>query len=464
MRRVAWYTAVVLATLTVLILLWQFRDAIVLFLLSLAVAAAVRPIIEYFAERGVPRIIALLLSFFLIILIIVGLIVISSGPIVHELETASNNLAATYEHIKTQWPQTGNSFQKGIANQLPPPADLYNSLTGSQGAEFLQALLGITLNFFSFITNFIIILILSLYWSLDYVRFERLWLSLIPADKRPRAREVWRAIEKGVGAYIRSEVIQSILAWIFLWMGYYVIGLNYPAVLAAIGALAWLIPWFGGVIALILPFLVGLAISPAISILAVAYTLLILIIMEKTIEPRFFPHQPYSSVLLVLVALAMAEVFGLIGLILAPVLSAAIQISFRHLFQPPAAQGAVVATSAEQQPGIVNVASLPIAAQPAAVRSNLSAPGVIPSTEKNSLSTNGEDQEIEMEKEIELLQERLAKAKDMLKNGVEEPSPGTTNLIDRLNQLINNTNEALFVSHLVPQEQPIQQKEPNANS
>ncbi len=89
---------------------------------------------------------------------------------------------------------------------------------------------------------------------------------------------------------------------------------------------------------------------------------------------------------------------------------------------------------------------------------------MIPSTGTTSSSTNGENQEIEVEKEIGLLQERLAKAKEMLKNGVEDPSPGTTNLIDRLNQLMNNTNEALFVSHLVPEKQPIQQKEPNANS
>jgi len=41
-------------------------------------------------------------------------------------------------------------------------------------------------------------------------------------------------------------------------------------------------------------------------------------------------------VILVLVFLVMADAFGLIGFVLAPVVAAAIQISVRYLLQPPA--------------------------------------------------------------------------------------------------------------------------------
>jgi hypothetical protein len=184
--------------------------------------------------------------------------------------------------------------------------------------------------------------------------------------------------------------------------------------------------------------------------------------MEIAIEPRFFPHPPYSSVLLVLIALAMAEVFGLIGLILAPLLAATIQISFRHLFQPPAAQGSMSSSPVEQTLSEIPPVPLSQATQPAVIQSSLT-PAMISTTGTNYLSTNGEEQVLEIDKEIELLQERLAKAKEMLDNGVEEPSPGTANLIDRLDQLMNKTYEVLFVSHLAPQQQPIQQKEPNSN-
>ena len=54
MTRVAINTSTVLATLTGLAIVWQFRGAALIFCMSLALAAAVRPAIEYFMRRGIP--------------------------------------------------------------------------------------------------------------------------------------------------------------------------------------------------------------------------------------------------------------------------------------------------------------------------------------------------------------------------------------------------------------------------
>ena len=43
MKRILWVAFVVLTTITVLAISWEFRSAIVLFLISLATAAAFRP-------------------------------------------------------------------------------------------------------------------------------------------------------------------------------------------------------------------------------------------------------------------------------------------------------------------------------------------------------------------------------------------------------------------------------------
>jgi predicted PurR-regulated permease PerM len=399
MKRLVWYTATVLATLTILVLLWQFRQALVLFLLSLATAAAFRPLIEFFTRRKIPRSIALFLSYFLVVGLILLLLFLVSGPLIRELERASNNFSLFYERIMVSWPETGTALQRTLAEQLPPPEELYTGLSGAQGTAALQALLGVTASVSSFFGNLGIILILSLYWSADNIRFERLWLSLIPVEQRTRAREIWRSIEQSMGAYIRSEVVQSLLAGVLLWLGYQLIGLRYPALLSLTGALAWLVPWFGAVIAIIPPLLVGLDSSLLMGIAAAVYTLAVLVIMELFIEPRFFPRQRYSSVILVLVVLALTDAFGLIGLLLSPLLAAAIQISFRYLSQPP------------------------VPARP---------------TEEEEI--------VESEREIYTLQERLERAKEILEKEVEAPAPELVSLMDRLNRLVTETNDYLRVS------------------
>ncbi len=331
MRQIAWYTALVLATLTGLLIAWQFREALLLFALSLAIAAAFRPLIDFFTGRRLPRGVALLLAYLIILGLMAAILALIGGPLLRDIEQATNELIASYERLLASWSVSGLAYQQTLASQLPAAQELFGSLVNEEG---FQGLMGITSNLLGFFGSLGSILILSLYWSADSVHFERLLLSLIPVEKRPTARRIWRGIDKGLGAYIRSEFIQSVLAGLLLWVGYALIGLDYPVLLAFIGSLAWLIPWFGAVIAVVPALLVGLSSGFLTGILAAAYAMLVLGVMEFVIEPRIFRRKSYSSVILVLVVLALAQAYGLLGLILAPLVSAGLQIVFKYLIQP----------------------------------------------------------------------------------------------------------------------------------
>lgn len=393
MKRIAWYATVVLATITGLIILWQFRQALLLFLLSLATAAAFRPLIAFFTDHRLPRSIALLLSYLIILGLTIGILGVISGPLIRDMEQATNNFTASYEQIQAKWPESGVPFQRMLANQLPPPTDLFGGMAKQEG---FQGLMGVTTNLISFLGSLGLILILSLYWSADSKQFERLLLSLIDVGKRPTARMIWRAIEKGIGAYIRSEFTQSMLAGILLWLGYRVIGLDYPVLLAVIGSLAWLIPWFGAVIAVVPALVVGLGSGILPGILATIYAVVVLVVMEHIIEPRIFWRKNYSPVILVLVMLVLAEAYGLLGLILAPLASAGIQIVFKYLLHPD--------TSFE-------------------------APDINPDEEPARLASS--------------LREQMAETRDALLAQDESLSPEIMSLLQRLERLVLEANHYL---------------------
>jgi predicted PurR-regulated permease PerM len=335
MIRIVRYTVIVVTTLTILLLLWQFSISIVLFLLSLAVAAALRPVINSLTGRYVPKRLALGIVYFLLIAAIAGSLLLISQPFLNDLQKAANDFAANYERVKTDWPLRGTLFQKTLAQQLPPSADLYAALTSPEGIPVLEGVFGIAQNFFSTLGRIAIIIVLSLYWSADQFRFERLGLSLIPEEHHARALHVWRSVETGVGAYLRSEMIQSLMAGVLLWLVYSMLGIRYPALLAGWGAGARLIPWFGAVIAVLPALFIGIGVSSTLGLLATLYTIAVLLILKLVIEPRFFLRSRYSSLLIVLFVIALAEAFGFIGVVLAPPLAVAVQILFQHLFQFP---------------------------------------------------------------------------------------------------------------------------------
>lgn len=335
MRRVAWYSIVIAITLVVLILLWQFSMAIVLFALSLAVAAALRPSINYLAGRKIPRRLALGIVYFLLVGSIVSFLLLISQPIAQDLQRVADDFVTGYERALTVWPSAGTLFQQALAEQLPPSADLYRALTSPEGVPALQGIFGAAQNFFSTLGRIAIIIVLSLYWSADQLRFERLGLSLLAVERHPKALHVWRSVEAAVGAYLRSEVIQSVLAGLFLGMGYWLMGVRYPVLFSLWGAIARLIPWFGVVFAILPLLLVEMGSSPLVGLLATIYTLGILFLLKMVVEPKYFHRQHYSSLLIVVFVIILAEAFGIIGVILAPLLAVTLQIVFQQIYPTP---------------------------------------------------------------------------------------------------------------------------------
>jgi predicted PurR-regulated permease PerM len=336
MIRIVRYAVIVVTTLMVLLLLWQFGISIILFLLSLAVAAALRPVISSITGRNVPKRLALGIVYFLLIAAIIGSLLLISQPFLNDLQTATDDFVANYERAKVDWPLHGTLFQKTLAQQLPPSAELYGTLTSQGGIPVLEGVFGIAQNFLSLLGRIAIVIVLSLYWTADQLRFERFGLSLIPQEHHSKALHVWRSVETGVGAYLRSEIVQSALAGILLWLVYSMMGIRYPTLLAGWGAIARLIPWFGALIAVLPALLIGIGVSSTVGLLATIYTIAVLLILKLVIEPRFFLRSKYSPLLIVLFVIALAETFGFIGVVLAPPLAVAVQILFRHLYQFPA--------------------------------------------------------------------------------------------------------------------------------
>jgi putative permease len=334
LRNVVRYSVLVLLTLAGFVILWEFREAIILFLLSLALGAVFRPLVNWMEARGLPRVPAILLSYLIVLSFLIGLISLAGPPLGRELQHATDNFAVHYTRLRQNWTE-GTSFQQTIAAQLPPLEDLFRAITGEQGEALARNVIGVATNVFSFLSGAVIVIALSMYWSADRVYFERLWLSFLPANRRTRARETWREIEVEVGGYIRSELIQAVLTGLLLALAYSLLGLRYPALLALVGALAWLIPWVGAILAVIPAFLVGTSGGLGLAIAASLLALLVMVMMELLVEKRMFQRQRFSSVLLVLVAIAMIDVLGLLGVIIAPPLAAALQIAGSRMLLKP---------------------------------------------------------------------------------------------------------------------------------
>jgi putative permease len=383
MRQIAWLTAVAMTTLCAVVLLWRFNSEVILFIVSLVVAAAVRPLIARLALRGLHPALAALLVFATGVGIAVVLVLAVSNILITEMGQASAAIASAYVAIKAQG-ASGSGILGAISQALPPLNQLYAVVSSAEGTAEITSFLGATTGLLDVVSKLVLMLIVSIYLSVDYIRFERLWLSLLPVKQRERARAVWTALESGLGAYLRSEIVQSVLAAIVLGLIYAAIGVQYPVALAVAAALAWLVPLLGALIIIVLVIAVGLLSGPITAAVAALCTVLILLLLEFVVQPRLVGARRFSSLLIILTMMAMASVAGLVGLLAAPPLAAAIQILLEQLL-PTASERPVVAA--------------------------------VP------------------------LQERLAAARAVLASMPESAAPEATSVLDRLSQLVEKAGQ-----------------------
>ena len=258
----------VMTTLLALMVVWQFRIVVLYVLVSLALAATVRPLLTGWSRRKLMRRLGLIL-FYLIGLGTFGFLVFLAGRFaIGDIQHISQTLSVQGTWRLPVWLE-GSSFQQLLVAWLPTPDKLFVAITGEQGQLVLPALLGFTQGIGGVVSAVLVILFLSIYWSINQIHFERLWLSLLPSGQRKQARGIWRTVEPEIGVYIRSEIIQSLLAALLLGFGYWLLGSPYPTLLALVGALAWLIPVVGAPLAIILPLIIGLLTSVQLSLFTV---------------------------------------------------------------------------------------------------------------------------------------------------------------------------------------------------
>jgi predicted PurR-regulated permease PerM len=338
------FGAAVMTTVLALVVLWQFRIVVVYVLISLTVAAALRPLVNRLVGRGL----VVRLAWILLYLVVLGslglLLVLTVKTAIGEIQQLAHTLSARDEWRLPLWLE-GSAFQRALVARLPAPSKFFEAVTGDQGQLVLPDVLGLMQSLGSVVSGVLVILFLSIYWSINQIHFERLWLSLLPSGQRKRARGAWRTVEPDIGAHIRGELITSLLAGLILGLGYWLLGSPYPALLALAGALAFLIPVVGAVVAVISVILVGLLTSVQLGLFSALYALGVMITLGVWVKPRLFKRRWDNPILTVVLIIALADAFGLVGIIIAPPCSAVCQILWSRLIRHRAVSGAAAQVS-----------------------------------------------------------------------------------------------------------------------
>lgn len=324
-KRIAGYTAIVMATLALLFVLAKLGQVVLLFVLSIIVAAALRQGVLWLERRRVPRGIAILLWYLLIIGVIALGVWLLGTALGNEMQRLTDLLPQAYDRLLERYQHSQVAWQQAVAQRLPSTNTFLQSLGEGGASDVGFQIAGVAGSIVNVIISLVAILTLTFYWLADQERFERLWLMLLPAQERTVARHVWRNIEQRVGAYVRSEFVQLVLTIGCLWVAFSSIGTPFPTLYALYAGIVQLIPWIGipltllplAVMALNIPWWIALGTAAAIIVVG--------IVMDRVIEPRLCGTSPVHPILSVVALMLLGEASGVLGMLIALPLAATLQ-------------------------------------------------------------------------------------------------------------------------------------------
>lgn len=301
------------------IFLLEIKSILLTVFLSYIIMAALNPFVRKLRNLKVPKIIAIVLVYTLVIAFIVLLVI----PILPFFISQVQSLVrAIPGYIDSASQALGIQVDKSQINSIVSP------IASSVG----QNALSVTTKVFGGIFSIITLFILSFYMLIDRQRLGRDLPNLFPQPYRQKAVLTIHLVEEKLGYWLRGQVVLSLAIGIITWVALTLLGIPFALPLAILAGFLEIIPTLGPFIAAIPATIVGLAISPVIALSVIAVYIVIQLTENNFLVPKIMQKAVGLNPVVIIIAILIGgNLFGVIGALLSiPFVSAAI-IIFRAL-------------------------------------------------------------------------------------------------------------------------------------
>jgi predicted PurR-regulated permease PerM len=288
--------------------------------ISVLLAVAIHPVLVRLERRGITRAAGVSLLALLMVLLVIALFSFVMTALAEQASQLMRDFPAFRHRVEYRVPASypivrrivseifALPYQPEVAAQLKRPLVWGRSVLEVGTATFF-------------------ILILTLYLLLDGKRVYAWLLAYVPRRHREKMADTVDGVSDVVYAYVRGQVITSLLFAAFTAIVLHLFHVPAAMPLAVLAGLCDVIPVVGIVIATVPAALLALTVSPTAALAVLGLYVLYHIVESYYIVPRVYGQRMRLSTLAVLLALVAGSTLGgLIGAVLVLPLVAAYPI------------------------------------------------------------------------------------------------------------------------------------------
>ena len=305
-RRAFVTTLVALAVIVGALALWKVKVVLALVFLGLILAAAMRPGVDWLAERKVPRPLGVALHYLVIAAALALMLWLVVPRAIDQVDQALGGVPTSQQELNQKAKHSSgikHEFFVGLQkrlNKLPSAGNVVHGAV-TVGTKAVEVLVGI---FFIFAT--------AAYGIFERERAIGLVTSMMARKHRKTVHDTWELIDAKLGAFVRGQLLLVTFVATLLSVSFWAIGLPFWLLLGVFAGIVEVIPVIGPLLAGAVAVAVGLTVSWHLALFAGLVVLVVRQIEDYVVIPRVMGHVTGLSPMLVLVSVSC------VGLLLGP--------------------------------------------------------------------------------------------------------------------------------------------------
>ncbi|MDP8938903.1 MAG: AI-2E family transporter [Actinomycetota bacterium] len=326
--RTVYLGIVLFVTLLVgLYFIYQVSTIVLAFLLTMLFSVVLDGPVGYLAQRGLPRTLGVLL----IIVVLTGMLWLFGLFLAPTVGAQARQFVDDFPTLLEETGGLIERFQNFFGLDLPIEPNPDGLLDAAR--DFLtegrvwEAAAGVGMTVATVASLALVVLLAAVYLVARPEPWTDGFVSLFPAERRQRVREVLEKLHRTVQRWILGQLVAMTFIGISSAIALHFIGIPFALLLGIFAALIAFIPYLGAIVGGIPPVLLALVSDPILAVWVILVYTVIQMFEGYVIQPLVMSQAVRLHPTLVLFAiLVMGTLFGIIGVLLAVPLVAALQV------------------------------------------------------------------------------------------------------------------------------------------
>lgn len=315
----------VVLILLALAFLWLIRDVVIIILLSLVIASAMDPMVDYLNKHKIPRSVSVLSAYVIVIALIALIASLMVPLVINQFQVLSQNFPHYIVELQARYPNIGTLLGSTDPNALAQK--LFHGFATSD--QIFDRTLGLFNGLFAVIT----VLVISFYLVAADRGMKQFIHDLVPPQYQDVVGGLVVKIQRKMGLWVVGQIILSLFIFGLTFIGLSLLGVQYALFLAILAGLLEIVPYLGPFLSAVPAVFFALIQNPPLALAVIVLYILIQKTEGYILVPKVMEKTVGTSPLVVLLSLLIGfKIAGVLGLLLAVPLAGAVTVVLHEFF------------------------------------------------------------------------------------------------------------------------------------